>query len=143
MTGEGAPAPSGGHERRVLLLALAGPLPAVVIALALLPRHGRWLEAALGALVIGSWLAGAFAVRGRVVRALQTVSGLLAALRQGDFSIRGRRHSPSDALGEALGEVNSLADTLASQRAGALEASALLGKVMAEIDVAVFAFDGE
>ena len=42
-----------------------------------------------------------------------------------------------------LAEVNTLADTLAQQRTGALEASALLGKVMAEIDVAVFAFDRE
>jgi two-component system nitrogen regulation sensor histidine kinase NtrY len=48
-----------------------------------------------------------------------------------------------DAFGDVLGEVNTLADTLAQQRTGAVEASALLGKVMAEIDVAVFAFDRE
>ena len=40
-------------------------------------------------------------------------------------------------------EVNALADTLREQRLGALEASALLRTVMAEIDVAVFAFDRE
>src|SRR5205814_495565 len=70
------------------------------------------------------------------------IANLLGALREGDFSVRGRRAQPQDALGEALAEVNLLAETLARQRTGALEASALLGKVMAEIDVAIFAFDG-
>ena len=40
-------------------------------------------------------------------------------------------------------EVNALAETLREQRLGALEATALLRKVMAEIDVAVFTFDGD
>ncbi len=40
-------------------------------------------------------------------------------------------------------EVNALAETLREQRLGALEATALLRKVMEEIDVAVFAFDGD
>jgi nitrogen fixation/metabolism regulation signal transduction histidine kinase len=40
-------------------------------------------------------------------------------------------------------EVNMLVDTLKEQRLGALEATQLLRKVMAEIDVAVFTFDGE
>ncbi len=78
-----------------------------------------------------------------MVRALQTLSNLLGALREGDFSFRGRRVDRRDALGDVLAEVNTLADTLAHQRTGAVEASALLGKVMAEIDVAVFAFDRE
>ncbi len=42
-----------------------------------------------------------------------------------------------------MSEVNALAETLRSQRLGALEATALLRTVMAEIDVAVFAFDGD
>jgi two-component system nitrogen regulation sensor histidine kinase NtrY len=37
--------------------------------------------------------------------------------------------------------VNALRETLRAQRLGALEATALLRRVMAEIDVAVFAFD--
>jgi len=48
-----------------------------------------------------------------------------------------------DALGEVMLEVNDLGQTLREQRIGALEANALLRTVMAEIDVAVFAFDGE
>ncbi|MGH9872177.1 MAG: sensor histidine kinase, partial [Pyrinomonadaceae bacterium] len=45
--------------------------------------------------------------------------------------------------GEVMLEVNDLGQTLREQRIGALEANALLRTVMAEIDVAVFAFDGE
>jgi two-component system nitrogen regulation sensor histidine kinase NtrY len=131
------------HERQVLLLGLLAPLPAVLVALGLLRSAeysptGKWL---LAALLVGAWLGGAFAVRERVVRALATLSSLLTALRQGDFSVRGHRSGGNDALGAALSEINGLAETLAHQRTSALEATALLGKVVAEIDVAVFAFD--
>ena len=81
-------------------------------------------------------------VRHRVVLPLQTLSNLLAALREGDFSIRARGASGDDPLGDVMLEVNVLAATLHDQRLGALEASALLRTVMVEIDVAVFTFDG-
>jgi nitrogen fixation/metabolism regulation signal transduction histidine kinase len=93
-------------------------------------------------LAVLAWLVGALAIERYVARSLQTISNLLACLREGDFSVRGRGAAPGDALGEALIEVNSLATTLAQERTDALEASALLSKVMAEIDVAIFAFDG-
>jgi two-component system nitrogen regulation sensor histidine kinase NtrY len=134
-----------GHEGRVLLLALLSPLPALALALVLLwtGALSPKLQWTLSTVVVGGWLVGAFAIKERVVRALQTIANLLEALREGDFSVRGRLVDRRDALGEALAEVNTLADTLARQRTGALEATALLTKVMAEIDVAVFAFDRE
>jgi nitrogen fixation/metabolism regulation signal transduction histidine kinase len=64
-------------------------------------------------------------------------------MREQDFSFRARGARGQDALGEALYEVNALAETLRQQRLGALEATALLRKVMDEIDVAIFALDGE
>ena len=73
---------------------------------------------------------------------MRTLSNLLAALREGDFSIRARGANRDDVLGEVLREVNALGETLRRQRLGALEATTLLRKVMEEIDVAVFAFDG-
>jgi nitrogen fixation/metabolism regulation signal transduction histidine kinase len=76
-----------------------------------------------------------------VLRPLQTIANLLAALREGDYSIRARGASAADGLGLALLEVNMLSDTLRSQRLRALEATALLRRVIEEIDVAVFAFD--
>ncbi len=72
---------------------------------------------------------------------LQTLSNLLAALGEGDFSIRARGARGGDPLGEVMIEVNALVETLRHQRLDALEATTLLRKVMAEIDVAVFTFD--
>jgi PAS domain S-box-containing protein len=46
-------------------------------------------------------------------------------------------------LGEVLAELNSLGQNLREQRLGALEATALLSKVMAEIELAVFTFDSD
>jgi two-component system, NtrC family, nitrogen regulation sensor histidine kinase NtrY len=65
----------------------------------------------------------------------------LAALREGDFSIRGRHSRTDDALGVALDEANALAATLRRERYGALEASALVRKAIEAIDVALFVFD--
>jgi nitrogen fixation/metabolism regulation signal transduction histidine kinase len=82
-------------------------------------------------------------LRERTVRPLQTISNLLAALREDDFSIRARSALPDDSLGHVMHEINTLAETLRVQRLGAQEATALLRAVMAEIEVAIFAFDGE
>jgi PAS domain S-box-containing protein len=92
--------------------------------------------------MILTWLSFAFTAQSRVVFPLRTLSNLLAALREGDFSIRARGANEGDALGEVLREVNLLGETLRQQRLGALEATALLRKVMEEVDVAVFAIDG-
>ncbi len=133
------------HDRRIQLLALGGGAPAVVLAGLLLARSGWPLPAALGAFagVLAAWWAGAHLAQRRTLRPLQTVSNLLAALREGDFSFRGREAGPEDALGSVFLELNTLADLLQQQRIGALEATALLRAVMAEIPTAVFAFDGE
>ncbi len=71
------------------------------------------------------------------------LSNILGAIGEGDYSIRGRWATIGDALGEVMLEVNSLGSTMREQRLGALEATALLRTVMAEIDVAIFAFDAE
>jgi PAS domain-containing protein len=131
------------HDRRIQLLALGAGLPGLVLAAVLLagsdlsPRT-QWT---LLALVAVFWLGFASSAREAVSRPLQTLSNLLGALREEDFSFRARVGRRDDPLGQALSEVNSLAQTLREQRLGALEATALLRKVMEEIDVAVFAFD--
>jgi two-component system nitrogen regulation sensor histidine kinase NtrY len=134
-----------GHEQRVLLMALAAGAPGVIVSLALLWAGGYTPKVVwtLAALVVCFWLGFAFAVRGRVVRPLQTVSNLLAALGEGDYSFRARGGRGQDALSEVVREINSLGQTMRDQRIGALEATALLRTVMSEIDVAVFAFDPE
>jgi len=133
------------HDRRVVALALAGGAPAVVFALLFLwtqpwPTVARVASAAA---VLACWLGAAAMARRFVVHPLQTISNLLAALREEDFSIRARGGGGTDALGHVMFEINTLADTLRGQRLGAQEATALLRAVMAEIDVAIFAFDGQ
>jgi HAMP domain-containing protein len=95
----------------------------------------------LTAMILCVWWGLAFAVRRRAIVPLQTLANLLAALRESDFSIRARAGGPDDTLGEVAAEVNGLAATLREQRLGAIEAMNLLRRMMAEIDVAVFAFD--
>src|SRR3989440_4134515 len=131
------------YERRILTLALLTGFPAVAVALALLwggdfPSRTQWTVTIL---LVGVWLAFVGVVRERVVRPLQTISNMLAALREGDFSLRARGSDPDDALGLLLVELNSLGEDLRAQRLGALEATALLRRGMEEIDVAEFAFD--
>src|SRR6266404_7963701 len=130
-------------EGRVTALALAAGFPGVVLCALLL-----WLDGYSGRvqwtvdlLLIFFWLAISVNLKHRIVRPLQTLSNILAAIREGDYSIRGRRAASGDALGEVMLEVNDLGATLRGQRLGALEATALLRAVMSEIDVAVFAFD--
>ena len=133
------------HESRVLTGALALGLPAIAVSLWLLWTGDYPLRTRLTftLLAVGAWLIGALLLRERVTRPLQTISNLLAALREGDYSIRARGASPDDALGLALLEVNALSETLRGQRLRELEATALLRRVIEEIDAAVFAFDGE
>ena len=133
------------HDRRVFSMALAAGFPAVLVSLILLwdgPYPAR-LQWTLTVVIIGFWFGFSHAVRERVVFPLQTLSNLLAALREGDFSIRARGAARDDALGEAMLEVNFLGQILREQRLGALEATALLRTVMAEIEVAIFAFDSD
>jgi two-component system, NtrC family, nitrogen regulation sensor histidine kinase NtrY len=132
------------YERRILLLALCAGLASTVVALILLWSGGysSKLQWTLTVLMVLTWLSFAFTAQSRVVFPLRTLSNLLAALREGDYSIRARGANEGDALGEVLREVNALGETLRQQRLGALEATALLRKVMEEVDVAVFAIDG-
>ena len=133
------------HDRRVLALALTGGVPAVALATLYL-REAPWpLTARVAAFIAMAavWLGVAIFARRHVARPLQTISNLLAALREGDFSIRARTGGGGgDPLEHVMFEINTLADTLRGQRLGAHEATALLHAVMAEIDVAIFAFDG-
>jgi PAS domain S-box-containing protein len=133
------------HDLHVFLLALLAGLPGSLTALILLwtgdasPKVCWTLSVA----VLGVYLGAALVLRERVTRPLQTVANLLAALREGDYSVRGRGARGNDPLGEVLLETNALSETLREQRLGALEADALLTQVMEEIEVSVLTFDAD
>jgi two-component system nitrogen regulation sensor histidine kinase NtrY len=134
------------HEGRILLLALAAGFPAVVTVLIIIWWIGDYtpkVQWTVTVIIVGCWWGFAAAVRERVASPLRTLANLLEAMREGDYSIRARGAKGEDALGEVMAQVNEMAATLRAQRLGALEATTLLRKVMEEIDVAVFAFDGD
>ena len=133
------------YERRIFALALVAGLPGSAVALILLwtKIEDPKIQWTLTVLIVGCWLGFAGAVRERVVFPLRTLSNLLAALQEGDFSVRARGAGIDDALGEVMQQVNAMSGTLREQRLGALEATTLLRKVMEEIEVAIFAFDSQ
>ena len=132
-------------QNRVLLLTLITAAPAWLASGLLLWTSDasavlRWtLFLLISAFVTG----GLLAVRRRVVRPFQSLANMLEALREGDYSLRGRNVDPEDAVGEVMVEVNTLSRTLYDQRLEALEAGVLLQKVIADVDIAVFAFDSQ
>ncbi|BDC50112.1 sensor histidine kinase [Bryobacterales bacterium F-183] len=133
------------HERRIMWLALLSGLPAVVASEVILftGDYSAKIQWTATLFVVGIWLMIGLSIRERVASPLRTLANLLEAMREGDYSIRGRQALDEDALGDVLQQINAMGTTLQSQRLGALEATTLLRKVMEEINVAVFAFDGE
>lgn len=131
------------YDREVFLLAVVAGAPGAITSLVILwtGDYTPKVQWTLTVLIVGVLLVTAASLRSRVVLPLQTISNLLAAMREDDFSIRGRPADADDPLGAVLLEVNELAETLHEQRLGAVEATALLRTVMEQIDVAVFAFD--
>src|SRR3989454_8071968 len=79
-------------DQRILLLALASGFPAALVALLLLwtGDYTPKVQWTLTVFIVGVWTGCSFSVRRRVVLPLQTLSNLLAALRESDFSIRAR-----------------------------------------------------
>lgn len=137
--------PPGRFERRILILACALTLSALLAGAALVwLLLGRDLVRSLlvAALVVGlcvllvSLLTSAF-------RPLRALTSVVEAYRDGDYTIRSNREFADDAFGDLVREVNSLGDTLLAQRLRATEATALLEKLIAAIDPAVLAFDGD
>jgi nitrogen fixation/metabolism regulation signal transduction histidine kinase len=132
-------------ETQIVLLTLAGGLPALILATLYLAHAVA--DPSLRGLILTalwlSWLICAGVAVERAVRPMQTLSNMVAAIREGDTSIRARGADPEGALGLALWEVNSLTEAVRRQRLGAIAATALLRRVMDSVDVAVFGFDPE
>lgn len=132
------------YEAAILMAALFVVVP--MLAVAMLFAHSSEARAHwVIVLAVGSLccLILALRLRSRVVFPLYTLSNLLEALREGDYSLRGSRARRGDAIGEVVWEVNALSQTLREQRLRVEETMALLSKVVAEIDFAVFAFDAK
>ena len=131
-------------ERRVLLGALAVALPSTLLCLVLLWRsEGATIGWSVFVIALFATLVLAARLRQQVVYPLYTLSNLLEALREGDYSLRGSRGKHRDAIGDVVWEVNTLSQTLRDQRLKVEETSAMLGKIIAAIDIGLFSFDDE
>jgi nitrogen fixation/metabolism regulation signal transduction histidine kinase len=98
----------------------------------------RW---PLSLLLVAGWLGLSVAAKNHALRPFEIIANMLAALREGDFSIRARVGDARDPLSLAYLELNSLEEILREQRLGAVEATETLRKVLEEIDIVVLAFD--
>ncbi|NQZ79942.1 MAG: GHKL domain-containing protein [Colwellia sp.] len=77
----------------------------------------------------------------KITYQFRTLSNLLEGMAHGDYSLRGRRYGVDDSLGQLVGQINGLAETLIEQRFTAHESQLLVSKVIQHIDVAIIAVD--
>ena len=131
------------HQQKVHLLAFLCGLPGLLTALILLFAGGYTLKVYLTVLILGgaAWLFFSLRLSGLMIHPLHTASNMLAALREGDFSLHANYTDELDPLGQLLLEINLLTDVLSSHRMDAMESHALMDKVIQEIDAAVLTFD--
>src|SRR5256886_14519634 len=131
------------YERRIGFYSFLLALPGIVVSgiLIWLQPWSTESKLALSFLELFVWWVLALVLHEQTIRPLQTLANVVAALREEDYSFRARGAATDDALGELSLEVNALADLLADQRVRAIEATALLRRVVEEIDAPLFAFD--
>lgn len=131
------------HFNRLKLLAFASATPGL-LATAILLWHGDydtkvWFTC-LG-LAAALWLFFSVRLFNGLKHPLQSASNMLSAVREGDFSLHPSHPRADDPLGELMLEISLLTAVMSEQRMEALEATALLSKVIAEVDAAVLTFD--
>lgn len=133
------------YERRIAIFAILAALPGIVIATTLIWTHAwtRDVKIAITVFEFFLWFILTLTLLEQIVRPLQTLSNVVSALREEDYSFRAREANPNDSLGELALEINTLADILTGQRIQTIEATALLRRVVDEIDVPIFTFDPE
>jgi len=130
-------------ERRLRLWFYCLGLPALVLCwLALRQRSVDFTVQTITLLAFAvGWIFAVSLLTEQITRPLQTLANVVAALREDDFSFRARGARRNDSLGDLALEINALAGMLQGQRAGALEAMALVERVMGSMQSPVLAFD--
>lgn len=131
------------YEHRVSLYSFLVALPGLLVGTVLVWMQPWSTESRLALVFVELfiWWLLASALQEQTTRPLQTLANVIASLREEDYSFRARNATPEDALGELSLEVNALADMLSNQKVRAIEATALLQRVVDEIDAPLFAFD--
>ncbi|MDP9050962.1 MAG: ATP-binding protein [Acidobacteriota bacterium] len=139
----GCPGRRLSFERRIRIWLYVLGLPCLLLVWLEL-RHERiealaqWVTVVCAVL---TWIFATSLFAEQITRPLQTLSNVVAALREDDYSFRARGERRNDALGDLALEINALAGMLQGRRAGALEAMALVERVMSSMQSPVLAFD--
>jgi nitrogen fixation/metabolism regulation signal transduction histidine kinase len=130
-------------ERRLRLWLMLMSLPVLVLcAFVLDSQNADTTISWIVLLIVAAGLAFAVSlIVEQITRPLQTLANVVAALREDDYSFRARGAQRNDAMGDLALEINALASMLQAQRAGALEAMALVERVMSSMQSPVLAFD--
>lgn len=131
------------YEQRISLYSFLVGLPGMLVATVLVWKQpwGTGSRLTLIGAVLFVWWLFALALQEQTIRPLQTLANVIGSLREEDYSFRARNPVPEDALGELSLEVNLLADMLSGHKVRTIEATALLQRVVDEIDAPLFAFD--
>jgi len=119
----------------LLPLIVGGALLVVLDELSMLAR-GAIFGIALSLTLVLGWIGG-----GRLVATLGTVFDLLFAVREGDYSMRGRVRPGRDPLQGLIADMNLLTDDLRSGKRKRAETSRFLGKTLVALHSAVFVID--
>jgi nitrogen fixation/metabolism regulation signal transduction histidine kinase len=126
---------------RIYSTLLCAPIIGLLAALLLIEHFSATAIISILILVALALLLAVAAFMDQVIRPLQTLANVVAALREEDYSFRARGAAVNDPFGDLAIEINALADMHQTQRLGALEAAALFRRVIAELDAPVLAFD--
>src|SRR6476660_5947126 len=115
-------------DTRILLMTLLISLPGAIVAELFLSLgdHSLELKWTVTLFIALAWMIGSSMLHGQVIRPLQTLSNMVAAIREEDFSFRLRGAGREDSLADLILEINALAMRLQHQKVSALEATALL-----------------
>ena len=113
-----------GFEKRLRIWLYLLGVPMLALSMVLLFHEAgfsfiAWMTIAA---IIAGWMLAASFLMEQILRPLQTLSNVVAALREDDYSFRARGARRNDAMGDLALEINALAGMLQVQRVGAMEA---------------------
>jgi two-component system nitrogen regulation sensor histidine kinase NtrY len=129
------------HRIRLWLTALALPTTVCVALVAYQQSRSLLISIAAASSSAMIWAIVCAYFFEQLIRPLQTLSNVVSALREDDFSFRARGGSRGDSLGDLALEINALASTLQTQRSAARDALTLVEQVMTSMQSPVLAFD--
>ncbi len=132
-----------GYERRLRVLLLLLSLPVFALTAVLLHQFRASALPSIAAFVFVAfgWALLQATVTEQLLRPLQTLANVVAALREGDYSFRARGARRGDALGDLALEINALANDLQRERTASIESAALIRRVLMALEAPVLAFD--